>query len=313
FAGTCPADPLARGITYSSQGAQARNAYLEDVVTPALGLPASAQNLQTLAIANTFTYGGIGGRHATTSGGSPQGPLISLHEIGHSLGNLQDEYPYSARAAPGPPWTFGAPSTIHHTTMTSEEMLESEAKWWRWLGEESLSGGEIRAADPDGYESGQYRCCGIWRPSEHSMMRWIGYPLDQIGREHMTGRISGLRDRGEMRRNATPGDEVGAADVVWVEPLQPRFHEMVVTWEVNGETVDNAQGSTVLDLAELDVAQGDTVRVTVSDPSEFVRDPELAEGPRMTQTREWTVGEPLDTGPVDVEITNSTPTERGAL
>ena len=30
----------------------------------------ATQNLQTLAIFNTFTYGGIGGTQATTSGGS---------------------------------------------------------------------------------------------------------------------------------------------------------------------------------------------------------------------------------------------------
>ena len=57
--------------------------------------------MQTLAIFNTFTYGGIGGTQATTSGGSPQGPLISTHELGHSLGQMADEYPYtSARRGP---------------------------------------------------------------------------------------------------------------------------------------------------------------------------------------------------------------------
>ncbi len=68
--------------------------YLQNYVAPVLGIPFNAQNIQTLAIFNTFTYGGIGGTQATTSGGSPQGPLISLHELGHSLGAMADEYPY---------------------------------------------------------------------------------------------------------------------------------------------------------------------------------------------------------------------------
>lgn len=42
-------------------------------VAPELGIPANSQNVQTLAISNTFTYGGIGGTNATTSGGGPQG------------------------------------------------------------------------------------------------------------------------------------------------------------------------------------------------------------------------------------------------
>lgn len=326
YADECPADPLARGITYQRpEGHQARSMYLQEYVAPELGIPADAQNLQTLAIANTFTYGGIGGRHATTSGGSPQGPLISLHELGHSLGNLQDEYPYRSRPNPGGPWCdpdetdssdrdfCREPGSVHHTRMSAAEMQQEKSKWWRWLGEKSTAGGTIRAAGPEGYESGLYSSEEVWRPSEHSMMRWIGYPMDQVSREHMTGRITGLRDAGRMPLTATPGDEVGPEDVVWVETMHPRYHEMDVTWEIDGEKVADAQSRVNLDLGEVDAAEGDTVRVTVSDPTGFVRDPELQDGPRMTQTREWTVGEPLPDDPVDAAITGSTPTERGAL
>lgn len=322
FADECPADPLARGITYRRpDGHQARTRYLETYVAPALGIPADAQNLQTLALANTFTYGGIGGRHATTSGGSPQGPLISLHEVGHSLGNLQDEYPYRSRPTPGGPWCDPGesdpsdrdfcrePESVHHTRMTSQQMVENEAKWWRWLGEESTSGGVIRAADPDGYESGMYASSQVWRPSEHSMMRWLGYYLDQVGREQMTGRITGLRDAGAMPLPATPGDEVGPEDVVWVKTMHPTYHELDVSWGVNGQPVPGNRGSRNLDLAELDTEPGDTVAVTVRDPTGFVRDPALRSGPRMTRTREWTVGEPLPEEPVDVAFTASTQTD----
>ena len=74
----------------------------------------TGQNVQTLALANTYTYGGIGGTEATTSGGSPQGPLISLHELGHSLGQLADEYPYSSRDVPAA--LHRAPSQARSTT-----------------------------------------------------------------------------------------------------------------------------------------------------------------------------------------------------
>ena len=165
-----------------------------------LGIPRTSQNLQTLAIFNTFTYGGIGGTQATTSGGSPQGPLISLHEIGHSLGTLADEYPYSSRDVVRPCYTGGEPSSFHHTIMTSAaQMLTAQTKWWRWLGEESLSGGKIGL-----YEGGGTYPCGQRRPSEHSMMRWIGFDLDQIGLEHMVARITGMRNSGQMNVQNTP-------------------------------------------------------------------------------------------------------------
>src|SRR3954447_10454574 len=52
---------------------------------------------QRLAIANSNTYGGAGGANATASGGNSLSALISPHEIGHSLGGLQDEYDYYQR------------------------------------------------------------------------------------------------------------------------------------------------------------------------------------------------------------------------
>ena len=309
FARNCPADPNERRVTYGSGGTQALNDILREHVAPILGIPANAQNIQTLAIANTFTYGGIGGTNATTTGGSPQGPLVSLHELGHSLGQLDDEYPYYYRGERGSAHPNREPRSIHHTRMTSEEMIENEAKWWRWLGEESESGGIIRAADPDGYESGLYNGSNVWRPSEHSMMRMIGFYFDQVGREQMTQRITGMRNANEMPVSSTPEGEVGPDDVVWVETMHPRFHELDVTWEINGEVVPDTHNSRNLELANLDVEIGDTVKVTVQDRTEFVRDPFYLEGPRMTQTREWTVGEPLPKSDVAVEITNHSPTQ----
>ena len=309
-------NPLARGITYgpapagsppgTPNGSQARTEILNTHVAPILGIPANSQNVQTLAISNTFTYGGIGGTHATTSGGSPQGPLISLHELGHSLGQMADEYPYSNREIPGPPFPNVEPGSFHHTRMTDAEMLAQEAKWWRWLGEESESGGIIRARGPEGHEGGQTRATNIWRPSEHSIMRWIGFYFDQVGREHMTYRITGRRNDGNMALASTPGTSVGPADILWVETQHPRFHELDVTWDVNGSPLPT-NNSRNLDLSELEVVAGDVVTVTVSDPTEFVRDPAFKEGPRLTQTRQWTVGEPLPPADAETEFTISTP------
>ena len=107
------------GVNPCETGNQAHNRIIDNYVAPVLGIPRTSQNLQTLAIFNTFTYGGIGGSQATTSGGSPQGPLISLHEIGHSLGTLADEYPYSSRDVVRPCYTGGEPGSFHHTIMTA--------------------------------------------------------------------------------------------------------------------------------------------------------------------------------------------------
>ncbi len=299
YARVCPAEPNARGITFGPGGQAALNNYVAQIP----GVVES--NRQTLTLANTNTYGGIGGRNATTSGGNSLGPLISPHELGHSLGNLQDEYPYFARGVPGAPYTGGEPSSIHHTLLTVDQMRDQKRKWWRWLGEESLSGGRI-----DRFESGQYSNSGIWRPSKHSMMRWLGYAYDQVSRERMVERMSGRRDLGQLSINATPAGAVGPRDVLWVETPHPTYHQLDVTWTVAGRTLRNTRNSRNLELSRRHVRAGDTVTVTVTDPTEFVRDPELRSSGDLTATRSWTVGAPQPAEDVEAAFTASTQNER---
>ncbi|MER7444053.1 M64 family metallopeptidase [Micromonospora avicenniae] len=298
------------GVNPCETGNQAHNRILDNYVAPVLGIPRTSQNVQTLAIFNTFTYGGIGGTNATTSGGSPQGPLISLHEIGHSLGTLADEYPYSSRDVVRPCYTGGEPNSFHHTTYTDpQKMVEDQQKWWRWVGEESLSGGTIGL-----HEGGGSYPCGQRRPSEHSMMRWIGFDFDQVGLEHMVARVTGMRNSGQMNVRHTPVGTVASDSVLWVETGQPRYHELQVTWRIGGPdgTVLDTHNSRDLDLGALDLPAGTVVHVEVRDPvgpdgTDWVRNPSTGNtatnsgynGPRFVQTRQWTVG--------DTKVTPSSP------
>ncbi|GIJ45041.1 peptidase [Virgisporangium aliadipatigenens] len=297
-------NPLARGITFQNYGNTALNRYLQQLVAP---LGVTAVNRQVLAVANTDTYGGIGGTNATTSGGAPQGPLITPHELGHSLGLLQDEYPYSDRPTPGPPYTGGEPSSRHHTLLTEAQMRAQQAKWWRWLGEESESGGTIGR-----YESGMYAQSGVWRPSQHSMMRWLGFPFDQVSREIMTQRISGRRDTDAMALTSSPNSSpVGTTDVLWVETGHPAYHQLSVSWSVNGVARSDSHS---FSLPSFGVRPGDSVSVTVTDPTAYVRDPAVRGGAALTQTRSWTVGATPITGPaVPVSITAATQTTERAV
>ncbi len=51
---------------------------------------------ETVVMVNTTRYGGCGGARAVYSAGHPDGLEVSIHELGHSLAGLADEYAYSA-------------------------------------------------------------------------------------------------------------------------------------------------------------------------------------------------------------------------
>lgn len=264
----------------------------------------SRTNRQLLALGNTDTYGGAGGANATASGGNALSALITPHELGHSLGGLQDEYDYYARGQQGAPFEGGEPSSAHHTLLSTEDMLAQKKKWWRWLGEESESGGPIAR-----YEGGLYAGTGVWRPAAHSMMKTLGYYFDQISRERMTQRISA---KTSIIADSTPTTTpVGADRVLWLETMYPTSHQLTVTWAVDGQEV--ARDTRNLNLATLNLPPGEhEVVATAVDPTDFVRDPAIRNSPALTQTRTWTVDTALTTEPTPVAptFTLTTPTTR---
>lgn len=291
FGGGCT-NPNARGLTVDQTIARQ---YAERA-TPHVD--------QILVIANSDTYGGIGGAVATSSGGNAISPLITPHELGHSLGRLQDEYTYSQRGVAGGPYTGSEPESPHMTLLAEAEMRSQQKKWWRWLGEVSASGGPIGR-----YEGGMQRTTGVWRPSRHSMMISLGYYFDQISLERMTGRIS---EQVGLIAASTPTDRPVAPDeVLWLETAHPVYHELGITWRVNGTVVASANNSRHLNINAMNLAAGtNTVTATVTDPTSFVRDPAIRDS-ALTATRSWTLGKTRAAArPADVAFTESTQTGR---
>ena len=89
---------------------------------------------------------------------------------------------------------------------------------------------------------------------------------------------------------ASPTDApVGPRDVIWIETAQPVYHDLDVTWQADGKAIPAANGSRYLNLATLGSAKPSTVTVTVTDPTEFVRDPEIKTR-ALTTTRTWKIG-----------------------
>ncbi|MFI9813137.1 M64 family metallopeptidase [Saccharothrix variisporea] len=124
---------------------------------------------QIIALGNTAKYGGAGGGIATAAGANDQAGQIAVHELGHSIGGLADEYDY-----PYDRYAGGDPTEPNATNDPTGQ------KWSKYLGQTSPDGGTVGA-----YEGSRYYRYGLYRPTENSIMRTLGREFNLIGREAM--------------------------------------------------------------------------------------------------------------------------------
>ncbi|WP_214417239.1 M64 family metallopeptidase [Sphaerisporangium fuscum] len=134
---------------------------------------------QVVALANSTKYGGAGGRVATASGGNNQSGWIAVHELGHSMGGLADEYdtPYGR-------YTWAEPSAPNISVYNAAQLAGMRRKWYQYLGRPTPDGGVVGA-----YEGAGYYRYGLYRPSQDSLMRTLGKPFNTIGLNAMIAAI----------------------------------------------------------------------------------------------------------------------------
>ncbi|GGP57148.1 M64 family metallopeptidase [Saccharothrix coeruleofusca] len=124
---------------------------------------------QVIALGNTAKYGGAGGGVATAAGANALAGQIAVHELGHSIGGLADEYDY-----PYETYTGAEP---REPNVTADP---TGAKWSAYLGQPSPDGGVVGA-----YQGARYYKYGLYRPTEDSIMRTLGREFNSIGRDVM--------------------------------------------------------------------------------------------------------------------------------
>ncbi|MCS7482987.1 M64 family metallopeptidase [Umezawaea endophytica] len=123
---------------------------------------------QVIALGNTTKYGGAGGGVATAAGGNAKAGQIVVHELGHSIGHLADEY-----FSPGT-YTGDEPTEINASK------LADGSKWARYLGQPTPDGGVVGV-----FEGSKYYGTGLYRPTQNSIMRTLGKQYSVIGRDAM--------------------------------------------------------------------------------------------------------------------------------
>ncbi|WP_371619441.1 M64 family metallopeptidase [Streptomyces sp. NBC_00454] len=247
-----------------------------------------------IVLANSAKYGGAGYNEpsatlgyegiSTASADNAKSGQVAIHETGHSLGKLADEYFY-----PGVPdyeqYTGPEPAESNISTLPADRMAQERAKWYRWLGETSPDGGTVGA-----YEGGGYFVTGLQRPTDSSIMRVLGKPFNLPGVESM---IAGFYQHARLVTPLTPTDRTlrlrQTAKVAVPRLAGADGRQLVVRWYLDGRELKRMEGRTDVPVADLRLSDLRThkLSVTAEDRTPSVRDPKIVR--TLHSTTDWNV------------------------
>lgn len=230
-----------------------------------------------LGLANAAIHGGCAsGTRSHVAAKASTGLQTTVHELGHSIGRLADEYVTFAAPFPGP-----EPGERNVSTFNATEQTQNMTKWYRWLNEPGVNT----------YEGARYYATGIFRSTVNSVMR--SSSSFTFGPVNSEGIILKIYDTVSTIENVTPPDDPDAAydpfTVFTVDVLQPLSQTVEVQWFVDDVAIPGATGPTFQIPNPRSLPQGVyDVTVRAIDQTPLVRDEE-ARNARMADTRSWTV------------------------
>ena len=227
---------------------------------------APATEGRVLVMVNDTRYGGCAGTFAVSYNGGSM-TEVQIHELGHSLGLLADEYDY-----PYQTYTGGEPSQPNLTTSPTG------AKWSAWWGTDSISA----------FQGAGYYLFGLYRPKANCLMRTLGVPLCRVCQESIAKQTNSV-----AQTIVASSPSTNSVAVVVPSPqtfsfthIVPAGNSPLITWKLDGAPIPGATGTNwTLDPTLVALGQH-TVEASVLDQSPLVRiDPSSV----MRDTRTWNV------------------------
>lgn len=227
---------------------------------------APASEGRVLVMVNDTRYGGCASTFAVSyTGGSMS--EVQIHELGHSLGGLADEYDY-----PNQTYTGGEPGQANITAAPNGQ------KWSAWWGTDAISA----------FQGAGYYLYGLYRPKANCLMRSLGQALCRVCQEGIVKVVNGTVDVITTTSPAATNVTVSAPNpqTFSFSHIVPPGNSPVVAWKLDGVTVPGANGlSWTLQTASIALGTH-SVECSVLDQSPLVRnDPTQA----MRETHTWTV------------------------
>lgn len=227
---------------------------------------APATEGRVLVMVNDSRYGGCASTFAVSYNGSQMNE-VQIHELGHSLGQLADEYDY-----PNGTYTGGEPSAVNVTASPVG------AKWSIWHGTDSISA----------FEGAGYYQFGLYRPKANCLMRNLGAQLCRVCQENI------VKITNTIAKSIVATSPATAAVTVSVPTPQtfsfthivPAGNQPLITWRLDGNVIAGATGSSYTLDPTTTTLGAHTLVASVKDQTALVRtDPQNV----MTETFTWNV------------------------
>ena len=215
----------------------------------------------TIVLVNDPEYGGSGGQVAT---GSIHADVVEimLHETGHTLGLLADEYDYDSQLC-----DTGAEPFAANVTMQSDR---AQIKWNAWIAAQTpLPTTSVAPALPGLYLGAQYCPQAKYRPTYDSRMRSLYRPFEQINTEALTKHVYDFVSPIDDVVRKTTTTAAGADESFAVRMPAPVDHALNVRWTIDG-TVAARTPSLTIKAGTLSPGSHHIV-LRVSDPTPFVK------------------------------------------
>lgn len=190
-----------------------------------------------LVLANSKAYGGAGYPGVSTmSSDNDQSDLIAVHEAGHSVGGLGDEYEYAGWGT----HPKGEPPYPNISLKKAAALQAQKAKWWRWLGYADPTGSTVGA-----YEGGDYYPKGVYRPTQNSLMRaFDSTSFNAPSTEALIGGFYGEAAAVTAKTKTGEKYPVTKELKLKVAPLPAGLSQVSIRWYVDGVEVPAARGLT---------------------------------------------------------------------
>jgi hypothetical protein len=224
-------------------------------------LPPESREL-VMVLVNDPQYGGIGGAVAVSST-HILGLEVLLHEMGHTLGLLGDEYSNGGTCN-----NSFEPAWANVTTLTARSAI----KWGHWIDDTTpLPTLSTAPALPGLYLGAHYCPEGLHRPTYNSKMRTLNFPFEQVNSEQLVKRIYNFVSPIDSFSPTEATQLIRPADVgsFRVAVPTPSSHALSITWLLDDVPVGEGPAMAIPGTA---LPTGThTLRVVVRDPTELVR------------------------------------------